>query len=95
MFNRRILGKSFMALSIAICALAGAASSVHATEKYPSRTVKIVIALGPGSATDTFARLLADALSITSPALQAPLLVLRSPNPRPTATRWACSIRRY
>jgi tripartite-type tricarboxylate transporter receptor subunit TctC len=63
MINRRILGKSFMTLSIAICALAGAASSAHATEKYPSRPVKIVIGLGPGSTTDTFARLLADALS--------------------------------
>jgi tripartite-type tricarboxylate transporter receptor subunit TctC len=35
---------------------------VAAQDKYPSRPVRMVVALGPGSATDAMARMLADAL---------------------------------
>jgi tripartite-type tricarboxylate transporter receptor subunit TctC len=36
--------------------------TVAAQDKYPSRPVKMVVALGPGSATDAMARMLAGAL---------------------------------
>jgi tripartite-type tricarboxylate transporter receptor subunit TctC len=58
-----------MALSIRVLigsALAAVAcvmsSPAMAQSKYPNRPVKIVVALGPGSATDAFARMLADSL---------------------------------
>jgi tripartite-type tricarboxylate transporter receptor subunit TctC len=47
------------ALAAATCAAFGTAS---AESTYPSRPVKIVVAIGPGSATDAFARMLAEAL---------------------------------
>jgi tripartite-type tricarboxylate transporter receptor subunit TctC len=46
-------------VAAAICATTG---PLAAQDPYPSRTVKIVVALGPGSATDSFARILADGL---------------------------------
>jgi tripartite-type tricarboxylate transporter receptor subunit TctC len=36
--------------------------AAHAQEKFPSRTIKIIVAFAPGSATDVTARLLAEAM---------------------------------
>jgi len=49
-----------IALAIAVALWSGASV---AQERYPSRTVKIVIPSAPGSTTDTLARLVADQLS--------------------------------
>jgi tripartite-type tricarboxylate transporter receptor subunit TctC len=53
----RLIG---MLLVLLACAIAG--SPAGAQEKYPSRTVKIVVPYGPGGATDIVARVLADQL---------------------------------
>lgn len=50
---------------IAACAVAAAymhGGPATAQNEYPNRPVKIIVAIGPGSATDSFARLLADGL---------------------------------
>jgi len=49
----------YSAAAFALCALFGTAT---AQDKYPQRPVKIVVALGTGSATDIFARMLAESL---------------------------------
>jgi tripartite-type tricarboxylate transporter receptor subunit TctC len=49
----------YSALVVTAGVLCGTAS---AQTNYPSRPVKIVVAIGPGSATDSFARMLAEAL---------------------------------
>jgi tripartite-type tricarboxylate transporter receptor subunit TctC len=58
MFERRklaaISGMAWLALF--------SSGTVAAQDKYPSRPIKLVVALGPGSATDAMARMLADAL---------------------------------
>jgi tripartite-type tricarboxylate transporter receptor subunit TctC len=51
--------KKYALAAAAMCAIFGPAT---AQDKYPSRPVKIVVALGAGSATDIFARMLAESL---------------------------------
>lgn len=64
MFNRRSFAVRSAAFSLAaLGALCGAAPGAWGADKYPERPVKIVVPLGAGSATDTFARMLAEALS--------------------------------
>jgi tripartite-type tricarboxylate transporter receptor subunit TctC len=48
-----------MAAALMMSTLSAAASAQH---KYPSQTIKVVVPLGPGSATDTLARLLSESL---------------------------------
>ena len=54
----RLLGA--LAATLACVALAGGA---WAQDKYPSKTVKLVVGYGPGTTSDVFARLIANALS--------------------------------
>jgi tripartite-type tricarboxylate transporter receptor subunit TctC len=63
MFDRRSFTAKSAAMTLAaLGVLAGPIPNAWAADKYPQRPVRIVVALGPGSATDTFARLLADVL---------------------------------
>lgn len=53
----------FLGLIAALIACAGLAFPGWAQDKYPSRTVKIIVGYGPGTTSDVFARLIANALT--------------------------------
>jgi tripartite-type tricarboxylate transporter receptor subunit TctC len=50
-------------VAVALTAFLGLGLSAAAQEKYPSRTVRIIVGYGPGTTSDVFARLIAKALS--------------------------------
>jgi tripartite-type tricarboxylate transporter receptor subunit TctC len=49
--------------ALAVCLLAAASTMGWAQEKYPAKTIRIVVPFSPGAASDGVGRLLADALS--------------------------------
>src|SRR5690349_4990179 len=51
------------ALLVAASLLAAVLPAAHAEDKYPSRTIKIVVPFSAGALTDTLARLYADQLT--------------------------------
>jgi tripartite-type tricarboxylate transporter receptor subunit TctC len=53
--------RRWMCTALAACASMAAGLAI-AQEKYPSRPVKIVVPIGPGSAVDSFARMLGESL---------------------------------
>src|SRR5262245_55179814 len=65
----------FVRLSVAACAVLGAAVAAQA-QTYPDRPVKLVIAFVPGGATDTFARQISNDLA---EALGQPVVIENRP----------------